>query len=104
MSSGSLRAIAAQPPRTRRSWSLQGAVAGLLIGASLGYGQSLLTDPPEEPAQRAARQGVLALQGIRTSNLAMLRDAVGRAFPAGVDQQAVVTLWGDAGGGDLFAL
>lgn len=69
----------------------------IALAASLAaplHAQSLLTTPPETPAQRAARESIVALQSIRTANLGMLRDAVGRAFPAGVDEQAVVTLWG----------
>ena len=68
------------------------ALAATLIATATA--QSLLTEPPESPAQKAARQAVLAIQGIRTSNITMLRDAVGRAFPRGVDPQDVVTLWG----------
>jgi hypothetical protein len=69
-------------------------IALLGISATLALAQSLLTTPPESPAQRAARESLVALQSIRSSNLGMLRDAVGRAFPADVDPQDVIDLWG----------
>lgn len=50
--------------------------------------QSILTDPPETPYQRAARETVLVLQGARNSNLGILRDGVGRTF--GTDNHQAV--------------
>jgi hypothetical protein len=71
------------------------AVISLItISAAIAFSQSILTTPPETSAQRAARESITALQSIRSANLGMLRDAVGRAFPADVDPQDVVTLWG----------
>ena len=69
-------------------------VALLAISAAVALAQSILTEPPETAAQRAARESIVALQSIRSANLGMLRDAVGRAFPADVDAQDVVSLWG----------
>jgi hypothetical protein len=69
-------------------------IALITTSAALAFSQSILTTPPETAAQRAARESIVALQSIRSANLGMLRDAVGRAFPVDVDAQEVVTLWG----------
>jgi len=76
---------------------------GVAFAAITAQAQSLLTTPPEPPAQTAARESIIALQGIRSSNLAMLRDAVARTFPAAVDKQEVITLWGTIAAA-IFAL
>ena len=79
-------------------------VVASLVGAALTvHSQSLLTAPVETRAQQAARESVLAMQGLRNSNLGMLRDVVARAFPADLDPQDVVDLWGTNAAG-LFGL
>ena len=79
-------------------------VVASLVGAALtAQSQSLLTAPVETRAQQAARESVLAMQGLRNSNLGMLRDVVARAFPADLDPQDVVDLWGTNAAG-LFGL
>lgn len=65
--------------------------------------QSILTTPPEAPEQTAAREGILAIQGIRSANIAMLRDAMERTFPPGIDKQAVISKWGTSAS-SVFAI
>lgn len=69
-------------------------ILGVAVATITTQAQSVFTIPAEPPEQTAAREGVLVFKGIRATNIALLRDAVARIFPAGIDKQAVVTLWG----------
>ena len=68
-------------------------LAACVAALTLNANAQLLTDPPETPYQRAARETVLVLQGARDANLGILRDGVGRTFGTD-DHQAVMDLLG----------
>lgn len=71
------------------------ALLGMIYFTAQGilHSQSLLTTPPETPYQKAARETVLGMQGMRNTNLGMLKDIVSRTFGTD-DHQAVMDLLG----------
>ena len=71
------------------------ALLGMVFFTAQGllHAQSLLTTPPETPYQKAARETVLGMQGMRNANLGMLKDIVSRTFGTD-DHQAVMDLLG----------
>lgn len=67
-------------------------IIAAIFAVSTLHAQSILTTPPETPAQQAARETVQAIQAARTAQIGILRDGVSRLWDSPDPAGALIVL------------